>query len=372
MRVALDVTSLVGPRTGIGMFTFALAEGLSGESDIDLVGFAATWRGRGEVGDAAPHGMTMATRPMAARPLRTLWRHTNHPTIEWWTGPVDVVHGPNYVVPPARRAAMVVSVHDLTMIHFPEMCTADTLAYPALVRAAVQRGAWVHTDTEAIAREVTEMFAVDPSRVRCVPLAPSPIPSADPDVAHQLVGAEDFVLALGTVEPRKDLPGLVTAFEQVADEHAEIRLVIAGPDGWGADALTTAIGASRHRQRIVRLGWVTSTERAALLRAARVLAYPSRYEGFGLPPLEAMSVGTPVVATAVAAVEETCADAALLVPRGDPAALATGIATVLTEAETRERLVAAGRERAGMFSWSATVAGMSSLDRDAVASHSTA
>jgi glycosyltransferase involved in cell wall biosynthesis len=260
-----------------------------------------------------------------------------------------------------------VSVHDLTMVHFPAMCTADTLAYPDLVRAAVRRGAWVHTDTEAVAAEVIDLFGVDPDRVRCVPLAPSPVANADVATGHQLAGGERFILALGTVEPRKDLPGLVHAFDLVADADADVRLIVAGPDGWGADELAGVIATSRHRDRIVRLGWVDTHQRAALLRAAAVLAYPSRYEGFGLPPLEAMSVGTPVVATDVAAVAETCGDAAVLVPVGDTDALAAGLADVLNDAAVAQRLRTAGPVQAGRYRWGRTVTGMVELYRDAAA-----
>ena len=372
MRVALDVGSLVGPRTGIGVFTHALAEALASDPSVDLVGYAATWRGRNELATVVPANTTLARRPMAARPLRALWRRTDLAPIEWWTGPVDVVHGPNFVVPPARKAAAVVSVHDLTMVHFPEMCTADTLAYPDLIRAALRRGAWVHTDTVAVAFEVTELFGADPERVRCVPLAPSPIPDADPALGRRLAGAERFILALGTVEPRKDLPGLVAAFDELASSDPTLRLVVAGPDGWGADALTAAIDACSHRDRVVRLGWVDQAGRAALLRAATVLAYPSRYEGFGLPPLEAMSVGTPVVATDVPAVRETCGQGARYVPAGDTEALAEALAAVVNGGNDVDEQVATGVARAAQFNWGATTEQLHLLYRDAISEQRTA
>jgi glycosyltransferase involved in cell wall biosynthesis len=369
LRVAVDIGSLIGARTGIGVFTDALTTRLAARPDVDLVAFAPTWRGRHELAAAAPRPSTVAARPMAARPLRELWRRAPLPPIEWFTGPIDVVHGPNYVVPPTRRAAAVVSVHDLTVLHHPGMCTADTLAYPSLVRAALRRGAWVHVDTDAVGAEVIEAFGADPDRVVTVPLAPSSLPAdtpgADAAAGRALAGADRFVLALGTVEPRKDLPGLVAAFESVADADDEVRLVVAGPDGWGATDLAVAISASRHRSRIVRLGWVDANQRAALLRAADVLAYPSRYEGFGLPPLEAMAAGTPVVATAVPAVAETCGDAALLVPAGDTDALAGALARVLDDPAESARLRAVGPARAARFTWDATTDGLVALYRRA-------
>lgn len=374
-RVALDVGALVGPRTGIGVFTHELATGLAARHDTDLVAYAPTWRGRHQLAAATPRPAHVVTRPMAARPLRALWRRLPVPPIEWFTGDIDVVHGPNYVVPPTRRAAAVVSIHDLTMVHFPELCTPDTLAVVPLIRAAITRGAWVHTDTDAVATEVIEHFGADPARVRTVPLAPSPTTGETNPAAlgaavswvHELTGGAPYVLALGTVEPRKDLVGLVNAFGALADTHPEVRLVVAGPDGWGADALASALATSPVRDRIVRLGWVDGAQRAALLGGAGVLAYPSRYEGFGLPPLEAMAVGTPVVATAVPAVVETCGDAALLCPAGDTAALAQALGDVLDDrGGVAGRLRAGGPARASEFTWERTVSGIVELYAEAL------
>lgn len=370
LRVALDVGALLGARTGIGVFTHELATGLAQRADVDLIAYAPTWRGRHQLAAATPRPARVVTRAMAARPLRELWKRMPVPPIEWFTGSIDVVHGPNYVVPPTRKAAAVVSVHDLTMVHFPAMCTADTLATVPLIRTAIRRGAWVHTDTDAVAAEVIDLFDADPARVRTVPLAPSLTPDPSPDAeawVSSLTETAPYVLALGTVEPRKDLVGLVEAFGLLATSHPDVRLVIAGPDGWGADDLATAIASSPVRDRILRLGWVDADQRAALLRGAAALAYPSRYEGFGLPPLEAMALGTPVVATNVPAVAETCGDAALLVSPGDPEALAAALAEVLDdEGGVATRLRSAGPARAAGFTWTRTIEGVVSLYGEAV------
>lgn len=172
-----------------------------------------------------------------------------------------------------------------------------------------------------------------------------------------------YVLAIGTVEPRKDYPTLVRAFGALADAHADLRLVIAGGDGLAADALTEAIAAPPHRHRIDRPGRADDARRGQLLEHAAVLAYPSRYEGFGLVPLEAMAVGTPVVATAVGAIPEVVGDAAELVAPGDPDALAAALDRVLVDGELRDRLRSAGRVRVDAHPWSATVDGLVDLYR---------
>ncbi|HLG91738.1 MAG TPA: glycosyltransferase family 1 protein, partial [Acidimicrobiales bacterium] len=176
-----------------------------------------------------------------------------------------------------------------------------------------------------------------------------------------------YVLSLGTLEPRKDVPGLLAAFERLAGSHPGLRLVVAGPDGWGTAAFEQALGRSPFADRVVRLGYLGQAERAGLLRGAAVFAYPSVYEGFGLPPLEAMAVGVPVVCTRAGALPEVVGQAALLVEPGDPEALAGAIACLLDDQAARARLIEAGRRRAAEFSWGSCAAGLEALYRRAAA-----
>jgi len=359
LRVALDSTSLIGTRTGVGAFTAELSARLATRPGLDLTAFAVTRRGAGALAAALPTGVRTVHRPMVARPLRWCWMRADVPAIEWWTGPVDVVHGPNFVVPPARRAAEVVTVHDLTCTRFPEMCTRDVLQVPTLLRRALRRGAWVHTVSEFVAAEVVATFDVDPTRVVAVPNgAPDVVPPADrPALATRgraVAGTERYVLALGTLEPRKDIPTLVRAFDQLAADDPDLVLVLAGPDGWGADAVTAAIATARHGARVRRLGWVADDDRRALLAGAAVVAYPSRYEGFGLPPLEALAAGTPVVATRAGALPEVLRDAAEWAEVGDAAGVAAALHRVLTEPDRADAIVAAGSGRLAAFSWDRT------------------
>jgi glycosyltransferase involved in cell wall biosynthesis len=310
---------------------------------------------------------------MPARPLHALWARGDTPPLEWFVGATDVVHGTNFLVPPTRHAAAVVSVHDLTPLHHPELCDEATLAYPGLIRRALRRGAWVHTDSAFVANEVVEAFAADPSRVRVVhpgvPVLPAPSESAATAVLRRLLpaGIGRFCLAIGTAEPRKDLPGLVRAFDAVAEHQGDLALVLAGPPGWGEQALDEAIAGASARERIVRTGWVTQPDLAALLARASVLAYPSLYEGFGFPPLQAMQAGVPVVATRAGSLPEVLGDAARLVEPGDHDGLVEALARCLGDESERDRLIAAGTAWSARYSWERCGEGLETLYRDAAA-----
>jgi glycosyltransferase involved in cell wall biosynthesis len=372
LRVAADVTSLLTPRTGVGVLAAELVARLAARADLAITAYAITWRGRGRLPDVVPAGVAVAGRPMPARPLRELWRRADHPRVDRWIGRHDVVWGPNFVVPPTRAGALV-TVHDLTPVRFPQLADAAALAYPALVRRALRRGAWIHTPSAFVRDEVVAELGAPPERVVAIHPGVRPTPPGDTDAGVRLARGRPYVLALGTVEPRKDLPTLVAAFDALAADDADLGLVVAGPDGWGADALSDALARAHHGDRVVRLGWVSDDDRQALLRGARVYCFPSVYEGFGFPPLEAMSAGVPVVATRAGALPEVCRDGADLVPVGDVDALAAALRRALTDERHRGDLVDRGRAVAARYRWDDTaeafagllhrVAGQAAADR---------
>ncbi len=370
LSVGFDATPLLGHPTGIGAFCAGALAGLSAEPSVEVSGYAVSWRRRQGIADRVPPGVSTRQRAMPARPLHAAWRHLSFPPVEWFIGHQDVVHGSNFVVPPTRRAARVVSVHDLTFVLYPELCDPPTLEYPALIRRAIAEGAFVHADSGFVADQVMAEFGVDPGRIRVVHLGIPPLPLAatDPTTRPRLPdGCRRYVLALGTVEPRKDYALLVSAFGPVAADHPDVALVIVGGDGWGSEPFHRALEASPVRSRIVRAGYLDEASLAATMAQASLLAYPSVYEGFGFPPLQAMTAGVPVVATRAGSVPEVVGDGALLVEVGDADGLAGAMSRVLAGGPEVEALVARGTARSAGFTWEACAAGLVGLYEDAVA-----
>ena len=187
LRVSLDATPLLGQPTGVGAFCQGALQALSTRDDLEVGAFAVSWRRRGEIVAHLPANVFSPQRPMPARPLQALWGRVSVPPLEWFIGDVDVVHGTNFVVPPTRRAGSVVSVHDLTPLHHPELCNEATLAYPTLIRKAVRRGSWVHTDSSFVAAEVVEAFAADPAKVCVVEPGIPSLPDLAPEEARRMV-----------------------------------------------------------------------------------------------------------------------------------------------------------------------------------------
>lgn len=376
LRAALDATPLLGSRTGIGVAVAATLGALAAREELSLTGYGLTFSGWGKLTPLLPGGVAPARAPMPAGALMRTWARVDHPSIEWWTGEVDLVHGTNYVVPPTLRAKRLVTVADLAPLRYPELCAPTSLRYPRLLSKALARGAWVHTWSRHVAEEMIEHFRVEPARVRVVYPGAGSIPDASdrdglvhcsPGRSAQSSSQRPYVLGVGTVEPRKDFPSLVRAFDELAGEHPEVELRIAGPRGWGEAELAATIAASSRRDRIHRLGWVPDVE--GLLAGAAVFCYPSVYEGFGFPPIEAMAMGVPVVATASGAVPEVVGDAASLVPLGDTNALASALTKALFDSEHRARLVEAGRKRAAEFTWASTADSMIVLYRHLIEGH---
>ena len=241
--------------------------------------------------------------------------------------------------------------------------TPATLRTLPLITRAIKSGALVHTHTEAVRAEVIEHFGASSDQV--VAIAPGVVPLAAPREITGLLPPhlDRYMLSIGTAEPRKDLPGLVRAFDQAAGDLEGMGLVLVGQDGWGVDALEAAIATAAHRDRIIRLGYLDDAKLSSVLRGATALVYPSLYEGFGFPPLQAMTVGVPVIATTNASLVEVLGDAALLVEPRDSASLAHAMVAVSSHVALRRDLEIRGRRRAARYSWERCAADFEDLYR---------
>ncbi len=354
VRIALDVGPLYGHRTGVGAAVAELRSALEGCTGVAIEPYVLSFRSR----PTPP----VRRLPLPAAVAHRLWSTGDHPRVDRWLGAADIVHGTNYVVPPTRRSA-IVSVYDCWFLRHPDQASPDVRRAGEILRRRVRAGAVIHASSEATADAARELL--DATRVEVVHLGPLAVPAAEMASAPPWASTlGPFVLAVGTVERRKNLPALVRAFGAagVADGAA---LVLAGAPGDDIAALDGAVAAlpPGARGRIVRPGPVDDATKAWLLHHARLLAYPSLDEGFGFPILEAQAIGLPVVATRAGSIPEVAGDGAELVTLGDEDALAFALRRVLTDEEHRERLVAAGRENVTRFSWAATAEAMVDLYR---------
>ncbi|HZR97404.1 MAG TPA: glycosyltransferase family 1 protein [Chloroflexota bacterium] len=280
---------------------------------------------------------------------------------------LDLLHGPDFTVPTRRRCPAIVTVHDLAFLRYPEIQTADSRRHYGQVARVVQHVERVIADSACTAADVEALLGVPPARIRVVHLAPTPAPPAGPaEVAavrarYELPGL--FLLYVGTLEPRKNLGTLLRAFARLGPAEPA-RLVLAGPRGWLDEPIMAA--AERLGERVRLLGPVPAADLPALYAAATAFVYPSLYEGFGLPPLEAMAAGTPVLAAKASCLPEVLGDAALFVHPEDEAGLAEALRAVLADAALRADLRARGLARAATFSWERTTAATLAVYREAL------
>ena len=338
LRVALDVSAVPDRPVGAGHYILQLASQLSTRSDIGLV-LCSRSTDRDRWAPLVKPEDLRASAP-APRPLRLVWEQVRLGPLVRSTG-AAVHHGPHYTMPRRSPVPSVVTVHDLSFFDAPEWHERSKVAlFTRAIRRAAREAAvvvcpsritaegldhWCRVEAEV----VVAPHGVDADRFRPQEPAPGADAALLTGIDARLTSDRPLVVFVGTLEPRKDVPTLVRAFAAVAGRHPDALLVLAGGRGWGADAVDAAVTESGLGRRIVRTGYVDDAAIPALLRAAAVVVYPSLYEGFGLPALEALACGAPLVTTRGTAMEEVAGPSALLVAPGDVGALAEVVDEVL-------------------------------------------
>jgi len=298
--------------------------------------------------------------PISERNLVRLWHRLRIPLpVELALGRLDIFHSPDFVLPPVARAAKILTIHDLSFLRVPE-CADPRLRWylGQVVPRSVRRADYLLADSESTRRDLIELLHVPPERVQVIyggvdpAFAPVDDENALQAIRDKYARGRPFILAVGTLEPRKNYPTLIRAFARArAKSHLPHVLVIVGKKGWVYDPIFAAVEELGLQDTVLFPGFVPDTELPALYSAAELLATPSFYEGFGLPPLEAMACGTPVVVADVSSLPEVVGDAGLRIDPHDPDALADAILRLVEDSALRESLRKAGFAQARKFTW---------------------
>ena len=375
LRIAVDYNTAVIPGAGVARYTRSLVEALARLDRTNR--YTLFYGGRGLSRETEPyraaralvhhHGNFAARElPLSARLMTLLWQRARVPwPLERSIGPHDIVHAPDYVLPPHRQGRGIVTIHDLSFLIVPETAEPRLVAYlRAAVPRAVRHANLVIAVSETTRQDVLRLLPVPPERVVTVLNGVDPAFHRFNDAELERRGAEvrarldlpeAYLLHVGTLEPRKNLVRLIEAYHSVltrgrARGHA---LVLAGRRGWRYDPIFARVRELGLDGYVRFLDHVPEPDLPVLYSLATVVAYPSLYEGFGLPVAEAMACGVPVLTSRVGATAEVAGNAALLVDPTDPGPIAAGLEVLLENLDTRTHLAEAGLKRAESFTWDA-------------------
>ena len=304
--------------------------------------------------------------PFSERALTILWHRLNLPIpVEWFTGPMDIFHSTDFALPPVRQARTILTVHDLTFMRLPQCAEASLRAYlNKVVPRSIERADLVLADSQSTQNDLVELLGVSPDKIEVVYAGvESRFRPMEGEMALQRVRKRygldfPFILSLGTLEPRKNLTGLIEAYALLRDKGQVIRdkglrLVIAGGKGWLYDEIFARVEELGLSGQVIFPGFVADEDLPALYNLAELFVFPSLYEGFGLPPLEAMACGTPVVTSDRPSLPEVVGEAGLMVEATDSQALAEAMERALADENLRQEMREKGLKQAVKFTWEA-------------------
>lgn len=358
MRIGLDGYPLSEPRTGVGHYTLELALALAQANPSDRFELISPKPFDGSM-DQIPPVPNLNLIQAKSSSLRGHWWSVGLPLYAKRT--LDLFHGTNFELPLWNRGRTILTIHDLSALRYPEL-HRSRLVRRARVRlpVAARLAAAIITPTAAVKDEVCAKFRITPARVHVIAEAPrdSFKPAhLDDGIAtrKRLRIDDDFLLFVGTLEPRKNLLTLVAAFDQIL-RHTSWRpqLVVAGGEGWLMEETFTFIKQSNVSEHLRLTGYLQDDDLRSLYSSCKAFIYPSLYEGFGLPPLEAMACGAPVIASRIPALQETIGEIARLIDPLDVDSLAQAIVDLLASDEQRRSMAAAGLKHVESFSWERT------------------
>jgi len=363
MRIAIDATSVPRQRAGAGTYICNLVQALA-QVDRDNTYFVFAKRETFDGRSLQRDGFRLLPVRLASRPARMLWEQAMLPLQLRRLG-VDILHSPHYTTPLASAGwRRVVTFHDVTFFLLPRRYPVlRRLYFQGASRAGARLADLAIAVSETVKGDVVRHLGLPAERVRVVPLAPGPgfhplEDSARMEAVRSRYGLPArFILNVGTLEPGKNQATLVRAFHRLKGEGLEQGLVIAGQKGWMYEKLFRLVDGLGLGDEVRFLGYLPDDDLAAVYNMADLFVFPSLYEGFGLPPLEAMACGLPVVASSAPALAEVLDGAALLVDAYDASALAEVSARALRDKRLRSRLRRQGLERASQFSWQRTARG---------------
>ncbi|HEY0284803.1 MAG TPA: glycosyltransferase family 1 protein [Vicinamibacterales bacterium] len=353
MRIVIDYRPALRARTGVGEHIHQVTSALAQTGSDEITAFSSSWKDRVPAARATElPGVRIVDLRVPVTALNLAWHRLRWPPIEALAGgEYDIAHSPHPLLLPARSAAQIVTIHDLHFLSHPERTSAEIRRdYPALVRAHAHRADRIIVVSRFVAGEVQRLLGIAPDRIS---VCPNGAPQWKGPAA--VAGAGGYLLYVGTIEPRKNVRGLLDAYARLLARRADApRLVIAGraePDG---SALLAAMNQPPLAGHVEYRGYVTTEEREALYKGAQALVLPSFEEGFGIPALEAMSAGVPVVVSNRGALPEVVGDAGLFIDPDDAESLAAALERLGGDPDLRATCARRGLDRARQFTWTQT------------------